>query len=151
MRTVIQRVSHSSVSVGGRVTGSIDEGLLVLVAVGHDDTSGEVRALVDKVAGLRIFPDGDGRMNRSVVDIDGEVLVVSQFTLLADARKGRRPSFAAAADPAMATRLLDEVVAGFRAMGVTTATGEFGALMEVSLLNHGPVTIVLDIHDGAVR
>ncbi len=151
MRTVIQRVSHASVTVAGRVTGEIGQGLLVLLGIGHDDTSRDVAALVDKVAGLRIFPDDDGRMNRSVVDIGGGVLVVSQFTLLAEVRRGRRPSFTAAADPEIASGLVDEAAAAFAATGLTTATGEFGASMDVSLLNHGPVTIVLDIHDGAVR
>ncbi|MDX2343517.1 MAG: D-aminoacyl-tRNA deacylase [Acidimicrobiia bacterium] len=151
MRAVVQRVAHSRVSVAGETIGEIDQGLLVLLGVGHDDGSADAKALVDKMLGLRIFPDADERMNRSVVDIGGSVLVVSQFTLLADIRKGRRPSFTDAADPEVAAALVDDVVEMVRQQGVTVATGEFGAMMDVELLNAGPVTIVIDVAQGRVQ
>jgi D-tyrosyl-tRNA(Tyr) deacylase len=133
------------------VVGVIGPGLLVLLGIGHEDGTAEAVALVDKLLGLRIFPDAERRMNLSVTDIEGEVLVVSQFTLLADIRKGRRPSFTEAADPAIAAALVGEVVAMISGRGVTVATGEFGAMMNVELLNSGPVTIVVDVADGRVQ
>lgn len=151
MRAVVQRVAHASVTVGDRVVGVIGPGLLVLLGIGHEDGTAEAVALVDKLLGLRIFPDAERRMNLSVTDIEGEVLVVSQFTLLADIRKGRRPSFTEAADPAIAAALVGEVVAMISGRGVTVATGEFGAMMNVELLNSGPVTIVVDVADGRVQ
>ena len=151
MRAVVQRVANSRVSVAGETVGEIDQGLLVLLGVGHDDGSADAKALVDKMLGLRIFPDADERMNLSVIDIGGSVLVVSQFTLLADIRRGRRPSFTDAADPEVAAALVDDVVGMVRQQGVTVATGEFGAMMDVELLNVGPVTIVIDVAQGRVQ
>ncbi|MEA2000337.1 MAG: D-aminoacyl-tRNA deacylase [Actinomycetota bacterium] len=151
MRAVVQRVARASVTVDGETVGEIGTGLLVLLGVGHDDGEAEAQALVDKLLGLRIFPDDEQRMNRSVVGVGGSVLVVSQFTLLADIRKGRRPSFTAAAQPEAATLLVDHFVELIRAEGVEVATGEFGAMMAVELLNAGPVTIVMDVVDGRVQ
>jgi len=151
MRAVIQRVARASVTVDTKVVGEIGPGLLVLLGVGHDDGRAEAKALVDKMLGLRIFPDGEQKMNRSVVDIGGSVLVVSQFTLLADVRKGRRPSFTRAAAPEQAAALVDEVVALIAAEEVRVATGSFGAMMDVELLNAGPVTIVIDVIAGRVQ
>lgn len=151
MRAVVQRVARASVNVGEETVGDIGTGLLVLLGVGHDDGEAEGRALVDKLLGLRIFPDDEQRMNRSVVDVGGSVLVVSQFTLLADIRKGRRPSFTAAARPEAAAALVDYVVELILAEGVEVATGRFGAMMEVELLNAGPVTIVVDVAEGRVQ
>jgi D-tyrosyl-tRNA(Tyr) deacylase len=150
MRAVIQRVARASVTVAGSTVGEIGPGLLVLLGVGHEDGVAEATALVDKMLSLRIFPDGEQRMNRSVMDAGGSVLVVSQFTLLADIRKGRRPSFTAAADPERATMVVDEV-GMVAARGVPVATGEFGAMMDVDLLNSGPVTIVMDVAGGRVQ
>ncbi len=151
MRAVIQRVARASVNVDGQVVGEIGPGVLLLLGVGHDDGAAEARALVDKLLGLRIFPDDQRKMNRSVMDIGGSVLVVSQFTLLADVRKGRRPSFTGAAAPEQAAVLVDEVVALIAAENVGVATGSFGAMMDVELLNAGPVTIVIDVADGRVQ
>lgn len=151
MRAVIQRVGRASATVDGQVVGEIGPGLLLLLGVGHDDGTAEAKALVDKMLGLRIFPDDQRKMNRSVVDIGGSVLVVSQFTLLADVRKGRRPSFTGAAAPEQAAALVDEVVSLIVAENVGVATGSFGAMMDVELLNAGPVTIVIDVADGRVQ
>lgn len=151
MRAVAQRVSRASVSVADQPVGEIGRGLLVLLGVGHDDGTAEAKALVDKLLGLRIFPDSEDRMNLSVVDVAGSVLVVSQFTLLADIRKGRRPSFTNAAAPDKASALVDLVVSMIRQEGILVATGEFGAMMDVELLNAGPVTIVIDVADGRVQ
>ncbi len=151
MRAVIQRVARASVTVDGEIVGEIDRGLLLLVGIGHNDGTAEARALADKILGLRIFPDDQARMNRSVIDIEGSVLVVSQFTLLADVRKGRRPSFIDAAKPEEADALINEFVAMISAQGVHVATGSFGAMMDVELLNAGPVTIVMDAVDGRVQ
>ncbi len=131
--------------------GEIGNGLLVLLGVGHDDGTAEADALVDKLLGLRIFTDDQDKMNRSVVDIEGSILVVSQFTLLADIRKGRRPSFTGAATPEAAVAMVDRVVCLIRERGVNVATGRFGAMMDVELLNVGPVTIVIDVMDGRVQ
>ncbi len=138
-------------TVENEVVGEIGAGLLVLLGVGHGDGTADAEALVDKLLGLRIFPDTEKRMNLSVVDIGGEMLVVSQFTLLADIRKGRRPSFTGAADPKIASAVVEEVVELVRAHGLAVATGEFGAMMDVELLNAGPVTIVVDVVDGRVQ
>ena len=151
MRAVVQRVARASVVVADETVGEIDQGLLVLLGVGHNDGAAEAEALVDKLLGLRIFPDADKRMNLSVVDVGGAVLVVSQFTLLADIRKGRRPSFTDAAAPQSAAALVDEVVRLVANRGISVATGEFGAMMDVELLNAGPVTIVMDVADGRVQ
>lgn len=151
MRAVVQRVSKASVIVEGETVGSIDRGLLVLLGVGDGDGEAEATAIVDKILGLRIFPDDEGRMNRSVVDTGGEVLLVSQFTLLADVKKGRRPSFVGAADPAVAEPLVAWAAARVAAAGIRCATGRFGAHMAVRLENDGPVTIVIDALEGRIR
>jgi D-aminoacyl-tRNA deacylase len=149
LRVVLQRVSRASVTVGGRVTGSIDRGLLLLVGFTTEDGAAEVAWMADKVTGLRIFPDGDGKMNLSLDETGGDVLVVSQFTLYGDARKGRRPSFVAAAPPEVAIPLYKAFVAALRArIRGAVETGEFGALMEVELVNDGPVTLVLERAPG---
>lgn len=144
MRAVVQRVSEASVTVAGAVKGSVGAGLLVLLGAGEGDGEAEVRYLAEKVAGLRIFEDDDGKMNRSVEDIGGGVLVVSQFTLYGDCRKGRRPSFAKALEPRAAAALVDRFVALLRERGLAVATGEFGAMMKVALVNDGPVTLLID-------
>jgi D-tyrosyl-tRNA(Tyr) deacylase len=144
MRAVVQRVSKARVQVGDRVAGEIGPGLLVLVGVAAEDGPADVQYLAGKVRELRIFGDEAGRMNRSVEECGGAVLVVSQFTLLGDVRKGRRPSFDAAAPPDMAKALYEDLVRQLRADGLTVATGEFQAQMAVELVNDGPVTILLD-------
>jgi D-tyrosyl-tRNA(Tyr) deacylase len=145
MRAVVQRVHEARVTVDEAVVGEIGAGLLVLLGVGHDDTEETAKAMAAKIAKLRIFEDGAGKMNRSVADAGGGVLVVSQFTLYGDARKGNRPSFIKAARPEEADPLCDRVVAELDALGLPTATGVFGAHMEVSLTNDGPVTILLEM------
>jgi D-tyrosyl-tRNA(Tyr) deacylase len=137
-------VSSAEVRVGRRFTGAIGPGVVVLVGVGHDDGNTEVQWLADKVANLRIFNDEDKKMNRSLLDTAGEALIVSQFTLYGDARKGRRPSFIRAAQGEQAERIYGDVVDALRALGIKCATGEFGAMMQVALTNDGPVTILLD-------
>ena len=144
MRAVVQRTSGASVTVGDRTTGSIGVGLVVLVGVAPEDGPAEAKWLADKVANLRIFEDADGRMNRSLLEVGGEALIVSQFTLYGDARKGRRPSFIRAAQGPRAEEVYEAVVTELAALGVSCATGEFGAMMDVSLINEGPVTILLD-------
>jgi D-tyrosyl-tRNA(Tyr) deacylase len=144
MRAVLQRVSRAKVTVAGEVTGEIERGLLVLLGVEHDDTLADARNLAERTVGLRIFDDADGKMNLSVVDIGGSVLVVSQFTLLGDCRKGRRPSFVDAAPPEQANELYLAYVAAIAALQVPTATGRFRAMMDVELVNDGPVTLLLD-------
>jgi D-tyrosyl-tRNA(Tyr) deacylase len=141
---VVQRVSRAEVRVGDEVTGRIGAGLLALVGAGDDDTDEDVAYLVDKIVGLRIFPDEAGNMNRSVVDVGGALLIVSQFTLYGDARKGRRPSFVKAMAPGPAEQLYDKFVAAARATGVPVQTGRFRAMMQVELVNDGPVTLLLD-------
>ena len=145
MRAVVQRVSRASVAVEGRVTGEIGRGLLVLVGVAGDDTDEDIAWLAGKIAGQKLFADESGRMNLSVTETGGGVLVVSQFTLLASTRKGTKPSWHRAAPPAAAVPLYGKFVAAMgAAAGRPAATGEFGAMMEVSLVNDGPVTLVLD-------
>jgi D-tyrosyl-tRNA(Tyr) deacylase len=144
VRAVVQRVSRAEVRVGGDVTGRIDHGLCVLVAAGDDDTDADLAYLVDKIVGLRIFADDEGNMNRSVVDVGGALLIVSQFTLYGDARKGRRPSFIKAMAPASAEPFYERFVAAVRATGVPVETGRFRAMMQVELVNDGPVTLLLD-------
>jgi D-tyrosyl-tRNA(Tyr) deacylase len=150
MRAVIQRASKAGVTVDGEATGAIGTGLVVLAGVAADDTERDAEVLAAKIVGLRIFPDDDQKMNRSIVDVGGSVLLVSQFTLLADVRKGRRPAFTAAAPPDVAARLLGVLAAAIEAEGVEVQHGRFGAMMEVSLVNDGPVTIVIDVEDGKV-
>ena len=144
MRAVVQRVRSCSVTVDGRTTGSIERGLLVYLGIGRTDEERDARYLCEKVLGLRIFLDDDGKMNLSVRDVRGGVLLVSQFTLYGDAREGRRPSYTQAADPARARQLYDYLVQLLRDSGMPVATGEFQASMEVSYTNMGPVTILLD-------
>ena len=144
MRAVVQRVTRASVTIDGEVTGSIGQGYLVLLGVGADDTRAEADRLWKKLFGLRIMEDEDGKTNRSIDDVGGEVLVVSQFTLFADCRRGRRPSFPAAGDPAHANELYEYFVQLARQDVSRVATGTFGANMQVELVNDGPFTIVLD-------
>jgi D-tyrosyl-tRNA(Tyr) deacylase len=144
MRAVVQRVQYARVSVDGIVRGEIGQGLLVLVGVANEDGPADVQYIAGKVRDLRIFPDDAGRMNRSVGEAGGAVLVVSQFTLQADCRKGRRPSLDGAAPPALARALYEDVVRSLRADGLQVATGVFQADMEVELLNDGPVTMLLE-------
>ena len=145
MRVVLQRVAHASVSVAGRSVASIDRGYLLLVGIGAEDGPGEAERLAEKIVGLRIFPDADGKMNLALADVRGEALVVSQFTLYGDTRKGRRPSWTGAADPAVAAGQVEAFAQALEAKGVPkVGRGIFGANMEVDLLNDGPVTLVLD-------
>ncbi len=144
MRAVIQRVTQASVSVDGEIVGAIGRGLVVLVGVTHDDDERDAQWLAQKIATLRIFPDEAGKFDRAVLDIGGSALVVSQFPLYADARKGRRPDFIAAARPALAEPLLARFIALLREQGVQVQTGQFQAHMLVTILNDGPVTIILE-------
>ena len=144
MRAVLQRVSRASVTVEGQVVGRIERGWLVLLGVAKGDTDADADWMAEKVLALRAFPDDQGKMNRSVAEAGGAALVVSQFTLLGDCRKGRRPGFDAAAEPAEAERLYLRVVERLAAAGLPTATGVFRAHMDVELLNDGPVTFLLD-------
>ncbi len=147
MRIVLQRVTQASVSVDGEIVGAIDRGLLILVGVAEGDEGAQAEALARKVAGLRIFADGEGRFNESLLDIRGSALVVSQFTLHADVRKGRRPSFTGAARPEAAEPLVDYFAGSLREQGVPVETGVFGAMMSVALVNDGPFTVVIDSAD----
>jgi D-tyrosyl-tRNA(Tyr) deacylase len=144
MRAVVQRVSRAKVTVNEWTTGEIGLGLLVLVGVGHADTEADAEYLAEKVAGLRIFEDVDGKMNRSVLEVGGSVLAVSQFTLYGDVRRGKRPSFDAAAPPVEARRLYELFVQKIEAAGLRCETGRFQEMMQVELVNEGPVTILLD-------
>lgn len=144
MRAVVQRVSRARVDVGGRTVGEVGMGVLVFLGIGHDDSETEAEFLANKIANLRIFADARGMMNRSVIDVDGGVLVISQFTLWADCRKGRRPSFVRAAPPDRARALYEAFIRQIRGRGLSVATGEFQEMMEVHLVNDGPVTILLD-------
>jgi len=144
VRLVVQRVSSASVAVGERVTGAIDGGLMVLIGITGTDGDDEVEWAADKIVNLRIFNDDDGKMNRTIREVGGDVLLVSQFTLYGDARKGRRPSFVHAAQGAETESIYHRVVASIEARATRCATGEFGAAMKVSLVNDGPVTILLD-------
>lgn len=144
MRVVLQRVSRASVTIEGRITGEIGAGILLLVGFTEGDDEETLRWMADKVVGLRIFSDDEGKMNRSLEEAGGAVLVVSQFTLYGDARKGRRPSFIEAARPETAIPLYERFVALLRASGRPVETGEFGAMMEVELINDGPVTLILE-------
>lgn len=144
MRVLLQKVSAAQVMVDGRVVGKIGRGFCLLVGVTHSDTTKEADWLTNKIAGLRVFADDAGKMNLSLADVDGELLVVSQFTLYGDAVKGRRPSFTAAARPEQAEPLCDYVVSRFREMGFRVGTGIFGAHMQVEIQNDGPVTLMLE-------
>ena len=144
MRAVVQRVTSSKVSVGGKTVGEIGKGFNVLLGVAEGDTDEQASLLAGKIARLRVFEDENGKMNLSVNDIGGEILAISQFTLCADCRKGRRPSFVRAARPEKAIPLYERFIAQIQAQGIRTATGEFGADMLVSIENDGPVTIPLD-------
>jgi D-aminoacyl-tRNA deacylase len=144
MRAVVQRVSSARVTVDGSVTGEITTGLLILLGVGRDDTSAVAAALAERIANLRIFEDDHRKMNRSLLDVKGSALVVSQFTLYGDARGQRRPSFVAAAPSEQAKKLYQEFADALRNLRITVATGVFGAMMSVELVNEGPVTILLD-------
>ena len=144
MKAVLQRVTHASVVVGGETVGKIGPGLLVLLGAGRDDVEEDVRYIARKIADLRIFSDAAGKFNLALGDISGAVLLVSQFTLYADTRRGRRPSFIGAAPPDIAHALVDRCAQLLRASGIHVETGRFGAHMDVTLLNDGPVTILLD-------
>ncbi|MBZ4644842.1 MAG: D-aminoacyl-tRNA deacylase [Petroclostridium sp.] len=145
MRAVVQRVASSKVTVEGNVTGEINKGLMVLLGVGPNDTSKDLDYMVEKILNLRIFEDSEGKMNLSLLDVEGELLVVSQFTLYGDCRKGRRPSFAGAAPPELANKLYEQFISKCREAGVKKVqTGVFGAHMLVNICNDGPVTLLID-------
>jgi len=144
MRAVVQRVARARVVVDQEIVGEIGRGLLILLGVTHDDTAEQARWLADKTVGLRIFEDAEGKMNFGLLDVNGSALVVSQFTLYGDCRKGRRPSFIDAAPPEKAIPLYETFVDAIRAHGIPTETGRFGAMMQVELVNDGPVTLILD-------
>ena len=144
MRAVLTRVKHASVTIDGKVHGQIGEGFLILLGITHEDTEAQAVKLADKLTGLRIFEDENGKMNRGLDEVKGELLVVSQFTLYGNCKKGRRPEFLAAARPEVAIPLYEKVVELCRAKGFHTETGEFGAYMQVDSLNDGPLTIILD-------
>lgn len=147
MRAVVQRVSSASVSIDGEEVSRIGAGLVVLAAVGRDDTDADADYIVEKTVRLRVFPDAEGRFDRSVLDVGSSLLVVSQFTLYGDVRRGRRPSFTEAAPPAEAEERFAALVERFRATGVPVETGQFQAMMDVALVNDGPVTLILDSSD----
>lgn len=149
MRALLQRVSHASVSVNGKVISSIGKGLLILLGIGQRDGEDQVRFLTEKIANLRIFQDDQGKTNLSVLDVKGEAIVVSQFTLYADVRKGRRPSFTAAANPEIAAPMVERFVELLRGQGIPSQTGKFGEHMLVDIQNDGPVTIWLENESGS--
>ena len=144
MKVILQRVSSASVSVNGKIAGAVNQGILILLGVMKGDQQEDVDYLAQKIAAYRIFPDEHGRMNKSLLDIKGEALVVSQFTLAADGKKGRRPSFDNAAPPEEALLLYEKFIQKLRSLNIQTATGIFGAYMEVTLVNDGPVTFVME-------
>jgi D-tyrosyl-tRNA(Tyr) deacylase len=144
MRAVVQRVLRARVVIDGEPVGAIDAGLLVLLGITHADTPEQARWLAEKIVGLRIFNDADGKMNRDLLEIGGAMLIVSQFTLYGDCRKGKRPSFIDAAPPPIAIPLYEDFINGVKALGVPAATGRFGADMQVELVNDGPVTLIVD-------
>ncbi len=144
MRAVLQRVTSASVKIDGAVVGEIDTGLVLLLGIAREDTPKEVAYVIDKCVGLRIFGNDQGKMNRSLLDVKGEVLAISQFTLFGDTRKGRRPSFEGAAPPEHAAPLYELAIERLRTHGIRVATGRFGALMEVALVNDGPVTLTVE-------
>ncbi|MCC6604569.1 MAG: D-tyrosyl-tRNA(Tyr) deacylase [Anaerolineae bacterium] len=144
MRALLQRVSHASVTVNGRIIGQINQGFVILLGITHSDTPAEAGWLANKIAGLRLFEDDADKMNLALADVGGSVLVVSQFTLYGDARKGKRPSFTAAARPEQAEPLVEYFCDQLRQTGLTVATGQFGAMMQVTIHNDGPVTLLLE-------
>ena len=144
MRAVLQRVSQARVRIDGETVGEIGRGLVVLLGIAPSDTPEQAEWLADKIVGLRVFEDDDGKMNRDLIEVGGGVLIVSQFTLYGDCRKGRRPSFIEAAPPAVAIPLYAAFIDAVRARGVPAATGRFGAMMQVELVNDGPVTLIVD-------
>jgi D-tyrosyl-tRNA(Tyr) deacylase len=144
MRAVLQRVSRAKVTIAGETAGEIGPGLLVLLGVTHDDTAEQAKWLAEKIVGLRIFNDADGKMNRDVTEVGGSALIVSQFTLYGDCKKGRRPSFIDAARPEVAIPLYESFINAVQALGVSVASGRFGADMQVELVNDGPVTVIVD-------
>jgi D-aminoacyl-tRNA deacylase len=144
MRAVVQRVLRAQVVIDGEPVGAIDAGLLVLLGVTHADTPEQAKWLAEKIVGLRIFNDSDGKMNRDLLEIGGAMLIVSQFTLYGDCRKGKRPSFIDAAPPPIAIPLYEDFINSVKALGVPVATGRFGADMQVELVNDGPVTLIVD-------
>ncbi len=144
MKVVLQRVRRASVSVDGQIVGSIGKGIMLLIGVADSDTAADIDFVADKCVNLRIFEDDEGKMNRSLLDIGGEVLAISQFTLLGDTRKGRRPSFIRAAPPEQGEMLYERFVETIRSSGVPVETGIFGTMMDVDLLNYGPVTIIVE-------
>ncbi|MBW7476256.1 D-tyrosyl-tRNA(Tyr) deacylase [Paenibacillus oenotherae] len=144
MKVVVQRCKQAAVTIEGEIAGAIDQGLMLLVGITHEDTESDIVWMADKIAGLRIFEDESGKMNLSVLDLNGGILSVSQFTLYGDCRKGRRPNFMAAARPEQAEALYDLFNMRLRERGLSVATGRFGAMMDVSLVNWGPVTIIID-------
>lgn len=150
MRAVIQRVKHANVRVENEIIGKINNGLVVLLGVTHDDTEADIHALVQKIIHLRIFEDEENKLNNSLLDIEGKILSVSQFTLYADVRKGRRPNFMNAAKPEYAESLYELFNEKLRKENVDVETGSFGAMMEVELVNDGPVTIILETKDGKI-
>lgn len=147
MRALLQRVTSASVSIDGQAVGRIGPGLVVLLGIAHDDDADAARYLVDKTVNLRIFADATGRFNHSLTDVAGELLIISQFTLYGDTRRGRRPDFTPAATPDYARRLYDLAISMFQETGLTVATGEFQAYMQIQLENDGPVTLLLDSAD----
>ncbi|SFS58923.1 D-aminoacyl-tRNA deacylase [Paenibacillus sp. BC26] len=144
MKVVVQRSKKASVTVDGEKVGSIDRGLMLLVGITHEDDESDIRWMAEKIAGLRIFEDEEGKMNHSVKDVGGAILSVSQFTLYGDCRKGRRPNFMAAARPEQAEALYDAFNKQLQSSGLAVETGKFGAMMDVSLINWGPVTLIID-------
>jgi len=144
VRVVLQRVKEASVTVDQKIIGQIKQGFLLLVGVTHEDTIDQVNWLADKIAGLRVFEDEEERMNRSLQDVDGQILSVSQFTLYGDVKKGRRPAFTEAAKPNVANELYEAFNERLRAQGLTVETGQFGAMMDIALINDGPVTLILE-------
>ena len=144
MRIVLQRCKQASVTVEGKVVGEIGKGFMLLVGVTHDDTEEQIQYLADKIVNLRVFEDEEGKMNRSLLDVGGEILSVSQFTLYGDTARGRRPSFTSAAKPGFAEPMYEKFNEALRERGVTVETGVFGAMMDVSLINDGPVTLILE-------
>lgn len=150
MRLVVQRVRHASVEVDRRIVGEILNGLVVLVGTTHGDTDDDVDLLADKLVGLRVFADDEGKMNRSLLDIGGDLLLVSQFTVYGSVRRGKRPSFTDAGDPAVAAQLISRLAEQVASHGIRVATGEFGAAMQVTLQNDGPVTLIIDSVNGKI-
>ena len=144
MRAIVQRVSRANVVIAGDTVGDIGSGLVVLLGIAHSDTPAQAQWLAEKIAGLRIFKDADGKMNRDLVDVGGAMLIVSQFTLYGDCRKGKRPSFIDAAPPSIAIPLYEAFINSVKALGIRAAEGRFGADMKVELVNDGPVTLIVD-------